>query len=204
MELDRSDGDVDIGLGDGPESEDGEGSNNKDQIIERNGRKLGGNEKASPHRRSTESQKGNAAIHKMPSPPTLSATLRLGKDIPVTYKPLGDPLGEDELVELDWFALAHGNALPAKPSKKGKMKLMAPISSVSPPTSPTLPSHHWHPFVALQMTLNPELEALGEVKLSDGTFRFPFNAQVIKYFNLLDSFLICPIIARAGCNLSTS
>jgi hypothetical protein len=128
--------------------------------------------------RRRERGRGKVAVHEMPSLHTPSAILRLGMDILVTYNPLGDSLGEDELLELDWFAPAHPTAPPAKPSKKGKTKSMAPISGVSPPASPTLPTRRWRSFVVPQMTLNPKLEALGEVELSDGAFHFPFKAQV--------------------------
>jgi hypothetical protein len=199
MEVDGSDG-MDIGSSDGVESEHGEGSSDEDK--ERNGDKFGGNEKAGPVRgRSIGKRKGKgkAAVHKVPSPHTTSAILCLGKDIPAAYEPLGDPIEEDELLELDWFA--RPTAPPAKPSKT---KSMVPISAVSPPVSQMLPTPRWRSFAAPQMTLNTELEALGEVELSDGAFRFPFDAQVIKYFSLLNSFLIGQIIGRARCNFSTS
>jgi len=183
MEVDGSD-DMDIGSSDGADSEHGEGSSDEDK--ERNGDKFGGNEKAGPvHGRSIGKRKGKAAVRKVPSPRTTSAILCLGKDIPAAYEPLGDPIEEGELLELDW--LARPTAPPAKPSKT---KSMVPISAVSPPVSQMLPTRRWSSFAAPQMTLNPELEALGEVELSDGAFRFPFDTQVIKYSSLLNSFLI--------------
>ena len=162
---------VDIGSSDGAESEHGEGRSDEDK--ERNGDKFGGNEKAGPVRRGSIGKrkgKGKAAILKGPSPRTTSAILRLGKDIPAAYEPFGDPIEEDELLELDWFA--GPTAPPAKPSKT---KSMVPISAVSPPVSQTLPTRRWRSFVAPQMTLNSELEDFGEVELSDGAFHFPFD-----------------------------
>jgi hypothetical protein len=123
----------------------------------------------------------------------------LGKDIPAAYEPLGDPIEEDELLELDWFA--SPTAPPAKPSKT---KSMVPISAVSPPVSQMLPTRRWHSFVAPWMTLNPELEALGEVELSDGAFHFPFNAQVTKCFSSFDAFIIGQIIGWARCKPPSS
>jgi hypothetical protein len=172
--------------------------------MEGSGDEFGGNEKTARPPRGRSVGKGKVAAHKMPSPRAPSAILRLGKDIPVTYEPLGVPLVENELVELDWFALAGPTARQAKPSKKGKKKSMAPVSGVSPTASQTLPTRRWRSFTAPQMTLTPELEALGEVELSDGVFRFPFSAAVIKYFSSLDAFLIGRIIGRTRCELSTS
>ena len=104
--------------------------------------------------------------------------MHLGNDFPATYEPLGDLLEGDELFELDWFAPMHPTALQGKPSK-GKTKSNAPVSGLSPLVSQMLPTHCWHSFAVPWMTLNPELEALGEVELLDGAFCFPFNAQVI-------------------------
>jgi hypothetical protein len=197
--------DMSIGSGDGSTSEEGDGSNNEDEVMGGNGDEFGGSEKAAgpPHQTSVE--KGKAAIHKAPSSSTPAAIRYLRQDIPVTYKPLGKPFEEDELLELDWFAPTPLNAPQGKPSKKGKTKLMAPVSGVSPPVSQMPPTRCWHSFSALWMTLNPELEALGDVELSDGVFCFPFNnTQVIKCFSSLNAFLIRQIIGKARCRLSTS
>jgi hypothetical protein len=116
--------------------------------------------------------------------PTYHPIMSLEKDIPPTYEALGDPLEEDELFELDWFAPTNSGAKGGKPSKKGKKNPMAPPPSSSPPT------RSWHSFTAPRMTLDQELDDFSEVGLSDGTFCFPFKAQVIKYFRLFDRFLM--------------
>jgi hypothetical protein len=196
MELDSSADDMDTRAVGGPESED--------EVMAGHDDELGGGEKAaSPPRRGSVG-KGKAAVRNVPSSSTPSSILCLGKDIPVPYAPLGDPLEEDELLELDWFAPARLNAPQGKPSKQGKMSSIAPVSGVSPPVLQTRPTRHWCSFVAPRMTLNPELEALGEVELSDGAFRFPFNAQVTKCFSSFDAFIIGQIIGRARCKPPSS
>ena len=126
--------------------------------------------------------------------------MHLGKDIPITYEPLGDPLEEDELFELDWFAPVHPPAPQGKPSKKRKTKSMAPASGVSTPVLQT--ARRWHSFKAPWMTLNPE--APGEVELSDEMFCFPFNAEVIIRFSSLGAFLIGQTIGRARSEFTPS
>ncbi len=191
----RSRDDMEISSDDDPESEDGEGSNNE-EVMGGHGNEFRGSKKAANPLRGRF-----VAGNKIPS---LRTTLCLGNDTPVTYEPLGDPLEEGELFELDWFAPVHPTAPQGKPSKKGKTKSIAPVSGLSPPVSQTLPTRRWHSFAAPRMTLNPELEALGEVELSDGAFCFPFNAQVIICFSSLDAFLIGQIIGRARSKRSTS
>jgi hypothetical protein len=115
--------------------------------------------------------------------PAYHPILSLEKDIPHTYEALPDPLEEDELFELDWFAPNNSHSKGGKPSKKGKKNPMAPPPSSSPPT------RSWHSFTAPMMTLNQELNEVGEVGLSDGPYCFPFKAQVIKHFRFFDRFL---------------
>lgn len=168
----RSHDDMDISLDDGPESEEGEGSNDE-EVMGGQGNEFRGSKKAANplHGRFV-------AGNQIPSLHAPSATVRLGNDFPATYEPLGDPLEGDELFELDWFAPMRSTA-PQGNSSKGKTKSNAPVSGLSPPVSQMPPTRHWRSFAAPRMTLNPELEALGEVELSDGAFCFPFNAQVI-------------------------
>jgi hypothetical protein len=201
MELDSLADDMDARADDGPESED--------EVMAGSDDELGGGEKAASPPRRGSVRKGKATVGNVPSSSTPSSILSLGKDIPITYAPLGDPLEEDELFELDWFAPARLNAPQGKgkPSKRGKTSSIAPVSGVSPPvlqTGPMRPTRRWRSFVAPRMTVTPELEALGEVELSDGAFRFPFNAQVIKCFSSFDAFLIGQIIGRAGCKPPSS
>ena len=91
-----------------------------------------------------------------------------------------DPLEDDELVELDWFAPARTGAAQAESSKKGKKNTTARVKGVPTPASQVLPTHCWHSFSATKMTLDAELANTEEVRLSDGRFSFPFNAQVIQ------------------------
>jgi hypothetical protein len=115
--------------------------------------------------------------------PAYHPILSLEKDIPPTYEALPDPLEEDELFELDWFAPTNSSAKGGKSSKKGKKNPIALPPSSSPPT------RSWHSFSAPRMTLDQELKNVGEVGLSDGPFCFPFKAQVIKHFSFFDRFL---------------
>lgn len=128
--------------------------------------------------------KGKAPAATTSSPRMRPAILHLGKHVPASYEALGDPLEDDELFELDWFAPST-----RKPSEKGKGKSAEAASDVVPTASTALPPRHWHSFSAPQMSLNPELDDSGEVELSERAFRFPFNAQVIKRLSSLDSFL---------------
>ena len=167
-------------ISDPPESEDTDGSDDEDEVMGGNGDQFRGSEKAATPPRGRSVGKGKAAVIKTASLRTPSAILSLGKDIPVKYEPLSNPLQEDELFELDWFAPVDPTAPQGNLSKKGKTKSMAPVSGVSPPVSQTPPTRRWHSFTAPCMTLNPK--APGEVELSDGAFCFSFNAQVIKRF----------------------
>jgi hypothetical protein len=195
---------MDIDSDDGPESEDGDGCNNEDKVIGRDGDQFQGSKRAASPTGGKSVGKWKAAVNKLPSLRTPSAALCLGKDIPAIYEPLGDPLAEDELFELDWSAPVGPTAPQGKPSKKGKTKLMAPVSAASPHVSWMLPTRHWHSFSAPRMALNPELEALGEVELLDVAFRFPFYAQVIKWFSPSGASLIDHIIARVRSKHSAS
>jgi hypothetical protein len=190
----------DMDISNPPESEDEDRGDDKDEVMGENDDLFRGSEKAASPPRGRSVGKGKAASDKTPSLRTPPATVHLGKDIPFTYKPLGDPLEGDELFELDWFAPMHPTALQGKPSKKGKTKSMAPASDVSPPVSRT--TRHWHSFTAPWMTLNPE--APGEVRLSDEAFCFPFNAEVIKRFSSLGAFLISQTIGSARSEFSPS
>jgi hypothetical protein len=182
-----------------PESEDEDGGVDEDVVMGENDDQFRGNEKlANPPR--GRFAKLDTAVNKLPPLRTPPAIVHLGKDIPVTYEPLGDPLEEDELFELDWFAPVHPPAPQGKPSKKRKTKSMAPASGVSTPVSQT--ARRWHSFTAPWMTLNPE--APGEVELSDETFCFPFNAEVIIRFSSLGAFLIGQTIGRARSEFTPS
>ena len=185
----------DMDISNPPESEDEDRGNDEDEVMGENDGQFQGGEKAAspPHGRSIGKGKGKAAADKAPSLHA-PAIVCLGKDIPVTYEPLGDPLEEDELFELDWFA-------PVRPTAwQGKTKSMAPVSGVSPLVSST--THRWHSFTAPWMALNPE--APGEVKLLDEAFCFPFNAEVIKCSSSLGAFLIGQTIGRARSEFSPS
>ena len=91
-----------------------------------------------------------------------------------------DPLEDDKLVELDWFAPARTGAAQVELSKKGKKNTMACVKGVPTPASQVLPTRCWHSFSATKMTLNAELANTEKVRLSDGRFSFPFNTQVIQ------------------------
>jgi hypothetical protein len=190
----------DMDISDLLESEDKDGSDDEDEVMGENDDLFRGSEKATspPHGRSVG--KAKAAANKTPSLHTPPAIVHLGKDIPVTYEPLGDPLEEDELFELDWFAPVRPTAPQGEPSEEGKTKSMAPDSGISPPVSQT--TRRWHRFTAPWMALNPE--APGEVELSDETFCFPFNAEVIKCFSSLGANLIGQTIGRARSEFSPS
>lgn len=190
----------DMDISDPAESEDEDGGGDEDEVMGEIDDQFRGSEKATSPPRGRSVGKGKTAANKTPSLHTPRAIVHLGKDIPVTYEPLGDPLEEDELFELDWFAPVHTTAPQGKPSRKGKTKSMAPVSGVSSPVSQT--TRRWHRFTAPWMALNPE--APGEVELSDETFCFPFNAEVIKRFNSLGAFLIGQTIGRARSEFSPS
>ena len=196
---DSSCDDMDIDSDDDPESEDGDRCNDEDKVIGQDG---DCSKRAASPMRGKSVGKWKAAVSKLPSLRTPSAALCLGKDIPAIYEPLDDPLAEDELFELDWSAPAGPAAPQGKASKKGKTKLTAPVSAAS--VLQKLPTRHWHSFSAPQMALNPELEVLGEVELSDAAFRFPFYPQVIKWFSPSGASLIDHIIARARSKSSAS
>ena len=104
----------------------------------------------------------------------------LRRCIPATYEVVLDPLEDDELVELDWFAPARTGAVQAESSKKGKKNTTACVKGVPTPASQVLPTRCWHSFSATKMTLDAELANTEEVRLLDGRFSFPFNAQVIQ------------------------
>ena len=190
----------DMDLSGPPESEDEDGGDDEDEVMGENDDQFRGSEKATSPPCGRSVGKGKAAANKIPTLQTPPAIVHLGKDFPVTYEPLSDSLEEDELFELDWFAPVHPTAPQGKPSKKGKTKSMAPVSGVSPPVSQT--TRRWHCFTAPWMALNPE--APGEVELSDETFCFPFNAEVIKRFSSLGAFLIGQTIGRARREFSPS
>jgi hypothetical protein len=126
----------------------------------------------------------------------------LRRCIPAAYEAVADPLEDDELVELDWFAPAHTGAVQAELSKNGKKNTTPPVKGIPAPASQVLPTRRWHSFSATKMTLDAELEDIGEVRLSDGRFSFPFNAQVIQCFSPLDMFLTFQIIGRSRRKLS--
>ena len=115
-----------------------------------------------------------AKVSSKQSRPRCDAITSLGKCIPPEYAVLQDPLEDDELVELDWFALTNSGL-----SADGRKIPAAPVKGVPTPASQALPTRHWHSFRATRMTLDEEFEDVGEVRLSEAQFCFPFEAQVI-------------------------
>jgi len=127
--------------------------------------------------------------------------LALEKDIPTTYRTLQNTLADDELMELHWFAPTHSGATRGKlPEKNPKV----PVKGTPPPASQAPPTRCWHSFAAPTMTLDQDLDGVGEVWLLDGSFRFPFEAQVIECFSSLCMFLTFQIIGRARRELPSS
>jgi hypothetical protein len=135
--------------------------------------------------------------------PSDDGILPLKKDIPAAYRLLQDPLADDELLELDWFVPAHSRAAAGKSPEKGKNP-KAPVKGIPLPASQAPPTRHWYSFAAPRMTLDQNLDGVGEVTLSDCPFFFPFEAQVIKCFSSLHAFLTFQIIGRARRQLPSS
>jgi hypothetical protein len=116
------------------------------------------------------------------------------KDIPAAYRPLQDPLEDDELLEFNWFAPAHPAAAKGKlPEKDPK----APVQGTRLPASQAPPARSWHSFAAPTMALDEDLDRVGEVTLLGGSFCFPFEAQVIYCFASLPKLLTLRIIGGA-------
>ena len=113
----------------------------------------------------------------------------LGQCIPAAYQALGHPLDENELMELDWFVPTE-----SAPSEKGNK---APVKDVPSAVSQALPIRRWHSFNAPRMTLDHQGGDVGEVRLSDAEFCFPYDALVMQCFLTLGMYLMFRIIARA-------
>jgi len=127
----------------------------------------------------------------------------LENDIPTVYEARRDRLADDELFELNWFAPTHLDVTRGKSPEKGENP-KAPVPGIPRPASQASPTRRWYSFAAPRMTLDQDLEGVGEVRLSDGIFCFPFEAQVIRCFSSLDVFLTFQIIGGARRKLPSS